>query len=88
MCWTLLPSSFDETMTLVGEHGGVVTYQTLPKDADALTEVLSTQKSRRDKLPEAETKEVLAPLPVAELRKYEAIKQAHRTLVALPERLF
>lgn len=70
-------SSFDEAMALVGEHGGVVTHQTLPKDADALTEVLSTQKSRRDKLPEAETKEVLAPLPVAELRKYEAIKQAH-----------
>ena len=55
-------SSFDEAMALVGEHGGVVTYQTLPKDADALTEVLSMQKSRRDKLPEADKTEVLAPL--------------------------
>ena len=41
-------------MSLVGEHGGVKTYQTLPKDADALVEVLSKQKSRRDRLPEAE----------------------------------
>ena len=30
----------------------VKTYQTLPKDADALVEVLSKQKSRRDRLPE------------------------------------
>ena len=32
-------SSFDAAMSLVGEHGGVKTYQTLPKDADALAEV-------------------------------------------------
>ena len=70
-------SSFDAAMALVGEHGGVKTHQTLPKDADALAEVLSKQKSRRDRLPEAERTEVLAPLPVAELRKYEALKQAH-----------
>ena len=70
-------NSFDAAMALVGEHGDVKTYQTLPKDADALAEVLSKQKSRRDRLPEAERTEVLAPLPVAELRKYEAVKQAH-----------
>ena len=59
------------------EHGGVKTHQTLPKDADALAEVLSKQKSRRDRLPEAERTEALSPLPVAELRKYEAVKEAH-----------
>ena len=70
-------SSFDAAMALVGEHGGVKTHQTLPKDAEALAEVLSKQKSRRDRLPEAERTEVLSPLPVAELRKYEAVKKAH-----------
>ena len=70
-------SSFDAAMSLVGEHGGVKTYQTLPKDADALVEVLSKQKSRHDRLPEAERTEVLSPLPIAELRKYEAVKKAH-----------
>ena len=70
-------NSFDAAMALVGEHGSVKTHQTLPKDADALAEVLTKQKSRRDRLPEAERTEVLAPLPVAELRKYEAVKQAH-----------
>ena len=38
-------SSFDAAMALVGEHGGVKTHQTLPKDADALAEVLSKQKA-------------------------------------------
>ena len=70
-------SSFDAAMALVGEHGSVKTHRTLPKDADALAEVLTKQKSRRDRLPETERTEVLAPLPVAELRKYEALKQAH-----------
>ena len=70
-------SSFDAAMALVGEHGSVKTHRTLPKDADALVEVLSKQKSRRDRLPETERTEVLAPLPVAELRKYEAVKEAH-----------
>ena len=70
-------SSFDAAMALVGEHGGVKTHQTLPKDADALAEVLSKQKSRRDRLPDAERTEALSPLPVAELRKYEAVKKAH-----------
>jgi len=60
-------SSFDAAMALIGEHGGVKTHQTLPKDADALVEVLSKQKSRRDRLPEADRTEVLSPLPVAEL---------------------
>ena len=70
-------SSFDAAMALVGEHGGVKTRQTLPKNADALAEVLSKQKSRRDRLPDAERTEALSPLPVAELRKYEAVKKAH-----------
>ena len=34
-------------------------------------------KTHRDRLPDAERTEVLAPLPVAELRKYEAVKKAH-----------
>ena len=38
-------SSFDAAMALVGEHGGVKTHQTLPKDADALVEVLSSRKA-------------------------------------------
>ncbi len=38
-------SSFDAAMALVGEHGGVKTHQTLPKDADALAEVLSKKKA-------------------------------------------
>ena len=70
-------SSFDAAMALVGEHGGVKTHQTLPKDAEALADVLSKQKTRRDRLPEAERTELLSPLPVAELRKYEAVKKAH-----------
>ena len=70
-------SSFDVAMALVGEHGGVKTHQTLPKDAAALSEVLTKQKSRRDRLPEAERTEALSPLPVAELRKYEVVKKAH-----------
>ena len=70
-------SSFDAAMALVGEHGGVKTHQTLPKDAEALSEVLTKQKSRRDRLPDAEMTEALSPLPVAELRKYEAVKKAH-----------
>lgn len=70
-------SSFDAAMALVGEHGGVKTRQTLPKDAEALAEVLSKQKTRRDRLPDAGRTETLSPLPVAELRKYEAVKKAH-----------
>lgn len=72
-------SSFDAAMALVGEHGGVKTHQTLPKDADALAEVLSKQKTRRDRLPDAGRTETLSPLPVAELRKYEAVKRRIRT---------
>lgn len=72
-------SSFDAAMALVGEHGGVQAHRTLPKDADALAEVLTKQKSRRDRLPETERTEALSPLPVAELRKYEAVKRHIRT---------
>ena len=69
--------SFDAAMALVGEHGGVKIHQTLPKDAEALAEVLSKQKTRRDRLPDAGRTETLSSLPVAELRKYEAVKKAH-----------
>ncbi len=72
-------SSFDAAMALIGEHGSVKTHQTLPKDADALVEVLSKQKSRRDRLPEADRTEVLSPLPVAELRNMRQSKRHIRT---------
>ena len=45
-------SSFDAALALVGEHGGVKTHQTLPKEAEALAKVLSKQKTRRDRLAE------------------------------------
>ena len=48
-------SSFGVKMAMVGEHGGVKSHQTIPKDAGALEEVLSKQKARRDRLPEAES---------------------------------
>ena len=38
-------SSFDEAMALVSEHGGVQAHRTLPKDAEALAEVLTKQKA-------------------------------------------
>lgn len=38
-------SSFDAAMALVSEHGGVQAHRTLPKDAEALTEVLTKQKA-------------------------------------------
>ena len=47
-------SSFGAKMALVSEHGGVQAHRTLPKDAEALAEVLTKQKARRDRLPEAE----------------------------------
>ena len=70
-------SSFDKARALVSEHGGVQAHRTLPKDAEALEEVLYQQKTRRDRLPEAERTEALSPLPVADLRKYETVKKAH-----------
>ena len=57
-------SSFDEAMALVSEHGGVQAHRTLPKDAEALAEVLTKQKSRRDRLPEAERTEALTLCPL------------------------
>ena len=69
-------SSFDEAMALVSEHGGVQAHRTLPKDAETLAEVLYQQKTRRDRLPEAERTEALLPLPVVDLRKYEAVKKS------------
>ena len=47
-------SSFGVKMAMVGEHGGVQAIQTIPKDAEALSEVLTQQKASRDRLPEAE----------------------------------
>lgn len=70
-------SSFQQAMALVGEHGAVSSYLAIPKDPEALAEVLASQKKARDKLPEADRPETLEPLPVAELRKYEAVKREH-----------
>ena len=61
-------SSFDEAMALVSEHGGVQAHRTLPKDAEALAEVLTKQKSHRDRLPEAERTEALANTKTGEIR--------------------
>ena len=47
-------SSFGVKVAMVGEHGGVQAIQTIPKDAEALSEVLIQQKASRDRLPEAE----------------------------------
>ena len=47
-------SSFGVKVAMVGEHGGVQAIQTIPKDAEALSEVLTQQKASRDRLPEAE----------------------------------
>lgn len=70
-------SSFQQATALVGEHGAVSSYLAIPKDPEALAEVLASQKKARDKLPEADRPETLEPLPVAELRKYEAVKREH-----------
>ena len=70
-------NSFDAARALVSEHGGVQAHRTLPKDAEALAEVLYQQKTRRDRLADAERTEALSPLSVADLRKYEAVKKAH-----------
>ena len=70
-------SSFDEATALVGEHGGVKTHQTLPKDADALAEVLSKQKSRRDRLPEAERTEHYRLCP---LQNFGSMRQSKRRI--------
>lgn len=61
---------------LVQEHGKIASLRVIPADKEALADILLKQKMQRDRLPEAKT-EVLAPLPVSEYRKYQAVKQEH-----------
>lgn len=67
--------SLRQAELLADEHGKLLTIHAIPSDTEALSELLTQQKRRREKLPVAAQEEKLAPLPVAELRKYEAIKQ-------------
>lgn len=67
--------SLRQAELLADEHGKLLTIHAIPSDMEALIEILAQQQQRRDKLPVAAQEEKLAPLPVAELRKYEAIKQ-------------
>lgn len=61
---------------LVQEHGKIASLRVIPADKEALADILLKQKMQRDRLPEAKT-EVLAPIPVSEYRKYQAVKQEH-----------
>ena len=67
--------SLRQAELLADEHGKLLNIHAIPSDREALTTLLTQQRQRREKLPAAAQEEKLAPLPVAELRKYEAIKQ-------------
>ena len=67
--------SLRQAELLADEHGKLLNIHAIPSDREALTTLLTQQRQRREKLPVAAQEEKLAPLPVAELRKYEAIKQ-------------
>jgi hypothetical protein len=60
---------------LVQEHGRITSIHVIPVDKEALADILAQQKRRRERLPEAVMGENLAPLPVSEYRKYQAIKR-------------
>lgn len=63
---------------LVQEHGKIASIHIIPEDKEMLADILAQQKRRRERLPEAAKKEEkLAPLPVAEYRKYQEIKREH-----------
>ena len=70
-----LSQSLRQAELLADEHGKLLNIHAIPSDREALTTLLTQQRQRREKLPVAAQEEKLAPLPVAELRKYEAIKQ-------------
>lgn len=67
--------SLRQAELLADEHGKLLNIHAIPSDREALTTLLTQQRQRREKLPVAAQEEKLAPLPVAELRKYEAIKK-------------
>lgn len=67
--------SLRQAELLADEHGKLLNIHAIPSDREAFTTLLTQQRQRREKLPVAAQKEKLAPLPVAELRKYEAIKK-------------
>lgn len=67
--------SLRQAELLADEHGKLLNIHAIPSDREAFTTLLIQQRQRREKLPVAAQEEKLAPLPVAELRKYEAIKK-------------
>ena len=67
--------SLRQAELLADEHGKLLNIHAIPSDREAFTTLLTQQRQRREKLPVAAQEEKLAPLPVAELRKYEAIKK-------------
>lgn len=62
---------------LVQAHGKITSIHVIPVDKEALADILAQQKRRRERLPETVQEEKLTPLPVAEYRKYVAVKQEH-----------
>ena len=69
--------SLRQAELLVQEHGKITSLHVIPVDKEALADLLKQQKYRRERLPEAASEEKLPSLPVADYRKYEAIKQDH-----------
>ncbi|WP_339620205.1 DNA mismatch repair protein MutS [Eubacterium sp.] len=67
--------SLRQAELLVQDHGRISSLHVVPADKQALSDILLKQKKTRDSLPEAQKKEVLAPLPIAEYQKYQALKQ-------------
>lgn len=69
--------SLRQAELLVEEHGKITAIHVIPTDKEALADLLAQQKHRRERLPGAAKGEKLAPLPVADYRRYQAIKEAH-----------
>lgn len=69
--------SLRQAEVLVQEHGKIASLHVIPVDKEALADLLEQQKHRRERLPEAASEEKLPSLPVADYRRYEAIKQDH-----------
>lgn len=70
-------NSLRQAEVLVQEHGKIASLHVIPVDKEALADLLEQQKHRRERLPEAASEEKLPSLPVADYRRYEAIKQDH-----------
>lgn len=69
--------SLRQAELLVQEHGKITSLHVIPVDKEALADLLEQQKHRRERLPEAASEEKLRSLPVADYRRYEAIKKDH-----------